>query len=969
MYRQKHFVCILATLTFFIFMCLSIGAFAAQSAQFTLRVGYWPDYGTAVDPVGRPYGYTCDYFNEIAKINDWQVQYIACDWNNGLTMLSNGEIDVFGPMQKTSERQQQFSYPDYAMGFEYGTLYVRKNNQEIYFNDLQSLDGKTVGTPSDSFYITPLKQFCQKNGITLQFKDINDAQELEHALHDGTIDLLLAGSMLMPPEAKSALYFAPQEFYYATTNGNSVVLNGINSALEQIRRKNIYFDAELYNKYYVNTSLKNETFTKSEKEYIRNAPPIQIAYFGEQSPFEFYDDETGELRGITPDILNVISQYSGLTFEFTSLQDADQLSELLASGSVQMVSAITDGKNLETLYPLVTTDPLLKAELNFVLKQGSTFDETALVLALPKNWVTVQNHMRTYYPIKELKLYDTTEQCLDAVLRGDADLTVQNRLMSETSLKPYKYRQLTINSMRWGETGIRMGILPEDTQLLSIMNKSIASLNTQELNEIIYQHTIRMPYVPSFSDKLRFNAPIFAFVTCAFLLALCLFSLRYQRILNKLAFSDPLTGEMNLNRFKIKVKDQLNRSSDNAVFALLSLDIDKFKSINNLYGYAFGDSLIQAVAHALHNTMPENGVLCRDIADRFFLFFPYSGEESFSVWFEQIVEQINTAIAKNMPECRVVLSGGVCLVQSLDKNITPLLDQANLARQKVKNYHQSSFAFYQQAMYDKINNMRSLENDMASALENEEFVVYLQPKIALNSGHVAGAEALVRWMRPGKGLVPPDSFIPLFEQNGFVVNLDFYVLEQVCKMLERWKQEGRPLFPISVNFSRRHLFRTDTVSCLTRIMASYDVSPSLIELELTESAFDNCNIPVITELFHMLHQHGFSVSVDDFGVGYSSLSLLKDLPIDALKIDKSFFDRPQNSVAGVERSEILLASVINLSEQLNIRTISEGVETEQQVMLLQRLGCDLVQGFYFARPMPIPQLEELLQLQTLIVES
>lgn len=457
----------------------------------------------------------------------------------------------------------------------------------------------------------------------------------------------------------------------------------------------------------------------------------------------------------------------------------------------------------------------------------------------------------------------------------------------------------------------------------------------------------------------KYNLLAFCLFITGILLVMYLTTLHSRKKLNRLAYCDLLTGEMNLNKFKLETQKLMGAQIKS--HAVMILDIDKFKTINDLYGYSLGDDIIVLMAKAIRASIQPGTTLCHGAADRFYLYFEFTDKAWIKELFDRIVININAAAKEKKLDCNLILSCGICEIQPEDKNIVSIIDRAGIASKQVKGYHESCFAFYDPSMYARLNQIRTLENNMPGSLKNHEFIVYLQPKIDILNYEIAGAEALIRWQHPEKGLILPGEFIPVFEENGFIINLDYYVLENVCVLLEKWKAEGKPLFPISVNLSRRHLFHGDTVERISAIVSQYDVETSLIEVELTESAFDNCNVATIQKLLDDLHESGFTVSVDDFGAGYSSLSLLKDLPIDVLKIDKSFFDGYTN--CKTEKMAILLESVISLSRRLGIKTVSEGVETQQQLNLLLQLGCDLVQGFYFARPMLPEHLEKLLEIK------
>ncbi|HBH0600569.1 TPA: EAL domain-containing protein, partial [Clostridioides difficile] len=286
--------------------------------------------------------------------------------------------------------------------------------------------------------------------------------------------------------------------------------------------------------------------------------------------------------------------------------------------------------------------------------------------------------------------------------------------------------------------------------------------------------------------------------------------------------------------------------------------------------------------------------------------------------------------------------------------INTIMDRANTARKTIKGGHKNSFAFYDKEMHKKILKEKEIENSMVDALNNGEFIVYFQPKYSLSDYQIIGAEALVRWDNPQKGLIPPIEFIPVFERNGFIVNIDFYVFEEVCKKIREWMDEGQKVVPISVNLSRMHFVNSNFIEKFKLIVDKYKIPTRLIELELTETAVLD-NIEGLLDTMNNLKEKGFVISMDDFGTGYSSLNLLKELPVDILKLDRAFFTEKDES----NNEKIVISNVIKMAKELKMKVISEGVETISQVEFLKQIGCDMVQGYLFSKPMPVKEFEKI----------
>lgn len=302
------------------------------------------------------------------------------------------------------------------------------------------------------------------------------------------------------------------------------------------------------------------------------------------------------------------------------------------------------------------------------------------------------------------------------------------------------------------------------------------------------------------------------------------------------------------------------------------------------------------------------------------------------------------------------LDCGIYIVPDGSIDIVNIRDRANTARKNNKNLsgrHMCSCVFYDDLDRVQMLKEKKMENSMEQALENGEFIVYLQPKINLEKSEIVGAEALVRWKTKQDGLISPGEFIPFFEKNGFIVKLDLYVFNCVCCLLQNWENRGIKPIPISVNLSRNHLFDPQFLEKYEAIQKAYGIDSSLLEFELTETVVFE-NLELLKNVIERIHAAGFQCSMDDFGSGYSSLNVLKEIPVDILKLDGVFFDKE-----GDPRGNDVVESAIELARKLGMKTVAEGVETFAQVEFLRNAACDMVQGYVFSKPLSIENFEVL----------
>ena len=326
-------------------------------------------------------------------------------------------------------------------------------------------------------------------------------------------------------------------------------------------------------------------------------------------------------------------------------------------------------------------------------------------------------------------------------------------------------------------------------------------------------------------------------------------------------------------------------------------------------------------------------------------------------YLQQVFDTVEADIDRFSGDYRLILKAGVYKIIEEDYVLSSMIDKASMAKANLEVGHESCFGLYSEAMRQRAIDEKKMENDMEKALETGQFKVYLQPQVDLKTKKIVSAEALVRWIDPEKGIVPPFKFIPLFEKNGFICNIDYYVWEEVIKMLARWREEGMIMVPISINISRVDIQKTGLIEEIMTLFEKYSVASKWVKAEVTESVCLE-NDKIIIEKMKALKSYGLKIAIDDFGSGYSSLHMLKEMPIDILKIDKSFLDYHGEMK---ERDEILIRDVVDLGKHMHMQIITEGVETLEQSNFLENIGCDIAQGYYYGRPMPVEKFELALE--------
>lgn len=424
--------------------------------------------------------------------------------------------------------------------------------------------------------------------------------------------------------------------------------------------------------------------------------------------------------------------------------------------------------------------------------------------------------------------------------------------------------------------------------------------------------------------------------------------------LKKVAFYDPLTGCYNLAYFKQLASEVLKKNRSDLY--MVRIDIDNFKMINEMYGFEEGDFILKKMEKLITEILSGDDLHCQLGGDDFLALLRYSSDADVIEKGTVFRKEFSQFLEVNEKRYTLNFTTGIYHIPVKECDIDKIVDRATMAHNYSKQLpNERKFSFYREDMREKAIRDKDIEDVMGTALKNGEFRVFFQPKYNIDSGKMEGAEALVRWFKNGKMMLPSE-FIPVFEKNGFIVNVDLFVLDEVCRLQRQWLDEGINTLPISINQSNQLIYGNDYVKKLKSTVEKYNIPPRLIELELLETIIHD-DIVRLTDTIRQLRDYGFLICIDDFGNGYSSLNLLKDIYADVLKVDRGFLSDAETNV----RAGQVLKSIILLSKDLNMSLVVEGVETDKQLDLLKLLECHVVQGFLFDQPMEVSMYEKKLK--------
>lgn len=423
----------------------------------------------------------------------------------------------------------------------------------------------------------------------------------------------------------------------------------------------------------------------------------------------------------------------------------------------------------------------------------------------------------------------------------------------------------------------------------------------------------------------------------------------------KLAYYDTLTGAANMERFQMDA-EALFREFGSQKYSLLNFDVKQFRYLNNDLGRNAGNAFLVHIVHCLATLSMRGETFARVGADQFlFLFFSRDSEAETQALIERLRNQITAWDQSSGGYYAVQMAFGVYEIEHDDADILLSIEKSNIARKAAKGSDESDVAHYDAALQRRIDRDKELERAMPAALKNGEFKLFIQPKYDLCSEKIVGGEALVRWIKSDGTLVMPDEFISLFERSGAIYHMDMDMLGQLCRFLRGQIDRGMRTVPISINQSRRYMYSPTYVDVLREKLRESNISADRIELEITENIVYT-DLDQLLKVLDVLHQEGFRISLDDFGSGYSSLNVLKDLRVDTLKLDRFMLSESQSS----ERERSVVANIIRMAKELEMSVVAEGVETREQVLFLRSCGCETAQGYYYSKPVSAEQFEQML---------
>lgn len=929
-----------------------------------IRVGY-VEYADFIywDEERESYsGYGVSYLNEIVNHTEWEIEYVGGNWEECLSRLRNGEIDLLCPAQKTDERMAEFLFSMYPIGTTETVVYVAEEEEDLFFEDYDYLQGKRVGLICSSAQQMAFRRFAKENQITYTEIPYESGIELFSAVDSGEVDIFVTSSMTIFPEYQIVARFEAAPFYFMLNPDHRDLLDELNETVGTIKINDYTFDTRLYNEYFgAEQFTLKPLFTREEVAFIEQAEPIKIGMLSGYFPYS--SNEEGQMCGICEELVKEISRISGMEFEIVPITDGIPPKDfLMEKNGVDMVGGMMRSQEYLEDSELQVSDVIFDFEFIIIAQKDKEINEiNGMRVAIPYDFPYMRLYIEKNYPDAQVLLYEDNDACMEAIKQEQADITIQNEYVCSYLLQNPKQSSLAIvKNISLEGNACFVASNEIDPKVMSIINKTMKCISTANKNRIINEYTIANSYQMSLMEFLYAYRKQLIFYCLVFGLIVFIIYFIYgekkkaiqekkqaELLKNQLEISR-LTGLYNKHAF-YQNAENLMHSNPEKKYLIIVFDIEKFKIINDLFGMAEGDRLLQYFARKLEQIVDGKGIAGYRGADNFVVCM----ENTEDCDIEAMEQELHDYINEFPIDIKVQLCMGVYEVIRTDVPVSLMCDRANMAAASVKGNELKHVAFYDDSMRQKLLNDQVILNEMQDALEQKQFQVYIQPKCRVDSEELIGGEALVRWIHPQKGVIAPGEFIPLFEKNGFITKLDFYVWEETCRIIRKWKDEGIKTVPLSVNISRLNFYLPDFENVFEKLLEKYHLTPDDLYLEVTESAYTNESDVIFNQL-SQLQEKRFTILMDDFGSGYSSLNMLQEAPVDVLKLDMKFLLGNDEK----KRSEIILESVIKMAKQLGFKIIAEGVESREQCEMLLRLGCHFGQGYYFSRPISADEFED-----------
>lgn len=934
----------------------------------TFKVGYVKDTSFIFeDRPGHKLGYGYEYMEFLEQYAHCKFQYVEFgSWQSLLSAFEKNEVDLMPGMPGDWKKVPNAVRTDHVIG---------RFPMEFIAKDRIIKPHMKIGYMPASYPTHNFPDIARDEDFTYEEIAFDDFRKMIAAYKNGEIDGYI-DALTNPKRASLAVAFLDRQSYRLLVHkDDKVLLDRMNKAMDQMLliQPNV---RDRLNEKYLRADGFPLVLNKAERDYLASRKKLKAAIFIYCQPLAYYD-ENGQLTGLYPEMLKRIGEDLNIEIELIPTKTIKETHDLIQSGGVDIVADAILDHSWGNDSNIDVTQSYLTYEYAAVTRTDYELDISKLpVVAAVPAMIYTKNILQQKIPVDKLLYFDSWQECLEAVDDGRADVTFILRsavlpLMNETGIL-----DLEISPTTYFTEPVSFGTYSyENSHLWMILNKEINHIDKSWIQNVLNKHRQATAHMtPSW---LIHHYPLQTIIVIALLSVgiggFIFYRNRMQQrhfdLVQHMAYTDLRYDLPNVPYLEKEVPNLYAQFSKQypdlqAFFVIFSMDSGAIVAEES--GRKIIDKQFKEMAQSLKDAEPVIFRAAGIDIEHLICFCRAESVEKISAWAESVVKKysyIETLDAK----AKVVLhtkagitsyTPAMYVQQAIDRALAACHNQSN-----------DCVKVFDEKMEDTLTTQHMIESRMEQALRDGEFKAFYQPKYDIRTRRITGAEALVRWISPETGFMPPGKFIPLFEKNGFVIQVDYYILEKTFELQKKRLEEGKEVIPISVNQSRLHMTEENYLEKMKAIVEKYNLPPGLVELEITETMFGDFDNKAskqnAQEIVQGLHELGFSLSVDDFGSGYSSFSLLGSLPMEVMKIDRSVLTGTDTS----DRMKEILSYIIELGHALKMEVLCEGIETREQENLLMDLGCFYGQGFFNAKPMPVDEFVKFFEKRNAEVDA
>ncbi|SKC03086.1 EAL domain, c-di-GMP-specific phosphodiesterase class I (or its enzymatically inactive variant) [Lachnospiraceae bacterium] len=685
----------------------------------------------------------------------------------------------------------------------------------------------------------------------------------------------------------------------------------------------------------------------------------------DRCPVFYVDGESGEVTGIGVDLMRAAAENAGFEAKFIIIEEKN-LKEALDNEKYDVIMPFGSAIESALGRPTIVTDNLIQTPFTLVTTNKTTIPPmNELKVGMLKSLSGGAETVKELYPGVDISMYENMSDSVEALRSGKVDALLHNSYVWSYLLQKPAYSKLKVHPSAMFSMDFRVGTLDnaDNRVLIARLNSGIERLTDTKRQAIVLDHTSRKLYKYDLSDYLYEYGVIITLglLLCMMMAALVVMKARTTRLeqeekMRRMIDHDLLTGALSLNGFKKRVEELLREYPD-VPYIISYNNIKDFKFINESFGRNAGDDLLKFWVNRSLDLLSDMEAIGRLESDHFAVLRVMPGDDKLDRDNEHVFAPMRNFFTYRGKDIKVRIRSGVYVLTPEDYqqiDVERMLDCARIAEKKLREQKRDGFEIYNPTQWEKGKRIAEIVNHIPVALGSGEIRVWYQPQVDFDSGKIIGAEALCRWKHVQLGWISPKEFIPALEEAGHIYELDCFVWETVCRDIRRWNEAGVRR-RISVNLSRCDILANGNVAeYFNELIKKYGIDADQLHIEITESAYVE-EKELLAETTDKLRAFGFAVEMDDFGSGYSSLNMLKEVAVDRIKLDLKFQDDTGNPVMG----NIIIKHIVQMIRELGMDVISEGVETGEKAFFLKEYGCTEMQGYYFYKPMPCEEFEKL----------